>query len=342
MEHGGVTYSTTGWIFLADLNNDGWLDLVVPQVGADRSFILWGGPKGFSMERCQMLSAERAASVQAADLTGNGYLDLILGGHVRSSQGPSDSFIYIYWNGPDGLTEHNRLLLPSRGVNAMSVADFNNNGLLDLFACNYQDTTERDIPCYLYWNRPGRGFSAFDRTDLPAHSASGCIAADFNEDGWVDIAIANHKMHGNHVGMSAVYWNGPDGFSTKDVTDLPTRGPHGMMTVDPGNIMDRSDEAIYTSCAHQLPEGARVTGIEWEARLTVKTWVKAQVRSAQIQAGLASAPWQGPRGENSWFENGQEAAQMQQAGAWIQYRLALGARNSGRTPRVTAVSVNYR
>ncbi|MDP7743019.1 MAG: VCBS repeat-containing protein [Lentisphaeria bacterium] len=336
----GVTYSEPRWIFVADLNNDGWLDLVVPQIASDRSFILWGGAEGFSMARSQVLSVERAACVQAADLTGNGYLDLILGGHVPSAEGPRDSFLYIYWNGPEGLTEHNRQLLPSRGVNAMSVADFNNDGRLDLFACNYQDTTERDIPCYLYWNRPGKGFSAFDRTDLPAHSASGCIAADFNEDGWVDLAIANHKMHGNHVGLSAVYWNGPDGFSTRDVVNLPTRGPHGMMAVDPGNIMDRSDEEIYTSSACQLPAAARVTGIEWEAQLAAKTWVKAQVRAAATREELGRVPWQGPRGENSWFENGQEAAEAP-TGVWIQYRLALGARNSGRTPRVTAVTVHY-
>ena len=114
-----------------------------------------------------------------------------------------------------------------------------------------------------------------------------------------------------------------------------------MMAVDPGNIWDRGEEEYYTSCAHKLPEGARATGIDWEAKLDVKTWVKAQVRVAEREAGLANAAWQGPGGADTWFERGGQTGGLKQGGPWVQYRLALGARNSGRTPRVTAVSVRY-
>ena len=82
LEHEGFVYNESRWIYLADLNNNGWLDLVVPQIAYDRSFVLWGGPEGFSMAHCQVLSVVRAGCVRAADLTGNGYLDLIVGGHM--------------------------------------------------------------------------------------------------------------------------------------------------------------------------------------------------------------------------------------------------------------------
>ena len=56
LEKDGVLYDDVRLISLADWNNDGWLDIYVPQVTENRRFILWGGPKGFSMDRSQMLA----------------------------------------------------------------------------------------------------------------------------------------------------------------------------------------------------------------------------------------------------------------------------------------------
>ena len=329
------------WIYLADLNNDGWLDLVVPMIVDDHSFIFWGGPAGFSRERSQVLSVVRAGCARAADLNGNGYLDLIMGGHMPAHTGPHDSFVYIYWNGPDGLREDNRTMLPAKTINSMAIADFNNNGLLDIFICSYHAVGERDIDSYIYWNRPGRGFSAADRHRMFTHSASGCVAADLNENGWIDLAIAYHKVWGDHLGYSGIWWNGPGGFDEKLVTTLPTIGPHGMTAVGVGNIMDRGPEEYYTSRPFQMPDGATVRTIEWEAGAPAKTWVKAQVRCATTEAGLAKAPWIGADGAESWLENGQTVGAKAGAGPWVQYRLALGATNSLSTPRVTSVTLSF-
>ncbi len=341
MEHEGIVYNEPRWIYLADLNNNGWLDLVAPQIAYDRSFILWGGPKGFSMERCQALSVVRGACARAVDLTGNGYLDLIIGGHMPSQDGPHDSFVYIYWNGPHGLREERRTLLPASAVNAMSVADFNNDGLLDLFICSYHDGRVRDIDSYIYWNRAGRGFAAADRTRLFTHSASGCVAADLNANGWIDLAIANHKVNGDHIGHSAVWWNGPEGFSEERVTWLPTSGPHGMVAVGPHNIADRGPEEYYLSAPFKLPADACVTEIAWQAEIPPQTWVKAQLRFADASEELEEATWMGPDAGDSWFENRQTVRAEECAGRWVQYRLALGAWNSCGTPRVTEVKVHY-
>lgn len=337
----GTTYKEARWIHLVDLNNNGWLDLVVPQIVDDRSFILWGGPDGFSMDRCQMLSVERAACVRTADFTGNGYPDLVLGGHIPSRGAPHDSFVYIYWNGPDGLSEDRRCMLPTAGVNSMAIADFSNNGLLDLYVGSYGDNKVRDLDAYIYWNRPGRGFSAADCKRLFTHSGSGCIAGDFNEDGWIDLAVANHKVWGDHKGYSEVWWNGPDGFDAKRTTRLPTSGPHGMTGIEPGNTLDRGPEEFYDSSAFRLPDDATATGISWQADIPAKTWVKAQLRFAPTREALATAAWLGPAGASSWYDNGAAVSASACAGHWLQYRLVLGATNSLRTPRVTAVEVEY-
>ena len=340
LERDGVVYDEPRWVCLADLNNNGWLDIFVPDAAKDRSTVLWGGPDGFSMDRSQMLSVHHAACARPADLTGNGYLDLIVGGHVTSLHGPHESFAYIYWNGPDGLREDRRTLLPANAVNSMAVADFNNDGLLDLYIGSYTSATERDIDSYIYWNREDRGFSATDRTRLFTHSASGSLAADFNENGWVDLAIAYHRVESEHKAYSAVWWNGPDGFDEKKVTLLPTGGPHGMSSVDPGNLSDRGPDEYYASAPFELPDGSSVESVSWEAKTPPKAWVKAQLRSADTREGLETAAWEGPDGTETWYKNGQRALRGRHR-RWVQYKLALGSTNSLSTPRVTRVDVHY-
>lgn len=178
------------------------------------------------------------------------------------------------------MSEDRRTLLPANGVLSIGVADFNNDGFLDLFVPSYSDSKSRDLDSYIYWNRPNRGFSASDRKRLFTHSASGCIAADFNDDGWIDLAIANHKVEGDHLGWSAVWWNGPNGFSEKHLTRLPTSGPHGMVCVDPGNVLDRSHEEFYISIPFKLLGLKRFLRILWDADTPIKTWVKAHLRCA--------------------------------------------------------------
>ena len=328
MERDGELYDDPRWVYLADLNNDGWLDLFVPQIGSDRSFILWGGPQGFAMDRLQMLSVWHAACARAADLTGNGYLDLIVGGHEPSPEGPHDSFAHVYWNGPGGLRDDNKTLLPGNAINSIAVADFDNDGRLDLFVASYHDGKQRDIDSYVYWQRES-GFSAADRTRIPTHSASGCIAADFDDDGWTDLAIGYHRVEAEHKAHSAVWWNGPDGFSERRVTTLPTDGPHGISNIEPGSIVDRSPEEHYVSPPFQLPPGEVVQDISWEASVPASAWVEAHLRFASSENGLSAAPWLTPHEASA------------HPGKWLQHRLTLGADKGMSTPRVTEVTVVY-
>jgi hypothetical protein len=342
MELSDQTYQEPRWIYLADLNGDGWLDLFVPQIIDDRSFVLWNGPEGFSVERAQLLATGRISCAQAADLTGNGTLDLIVGGHTPSADGPHDSFMSVYWNGPNGLSDDRKTLLPANGINAIAVADFNRDGHLDLFCSNYHDARVRDIDSYLYWGMEGGRFSATNRQRLFMHSASGALAVDFNEDGWIDLAAAYHKVYGDHQGHSAVWWNGPEGFREDRTTTLPSLGPHGLMRFGMGNQRDRGPEELYVSAPREVPAGARLTALEWEAELPPRTWLRAQVRSAATEEALAEAAWTGPAGLESWFTDSGDIAAEVPLGPWVQYRLALGATNACGTPRVSAVTLSWK
>jgi hypothetical protein len=147
--------------------------------------------------------------------------------------------------------------------------------------------------------------------------------------------VANHKVDGDHRGFSSVWWNGPDGFNINRRTDLPTEGPHGISSIEPGNVLDRGPEEYFTSTAYKLEESSKLESISWEGETPEKTWVKSAVRFAASEDRLENAEW------SEWFEREENIEEYLSAGFWVQYKLALGAINSLRTPRITKVTVNF-
>ena len=329
-------------LVLADFDRSGWLDLAVAPAGRNRCVILRGGPDGFSTERSLVLPTSFSAGHPVAhDLTGNGYPDLLLGGGKPNPGQPHDSFNHIFWNGPDGLRADRQTQLPSNCGHGLAVADFNGDGVPDLLSCGYQSAVDRDVDAFIYWGNRETGFRARDFTRLRAHSSAGCLAADFDGDGRVDIAIANHKTFGDHVGESFVYWNGPDGFSEQRVTRLPTVGPHALAFAQPRNQIDGSEQEYYVSEPYRLPEGAIVQRLDWEVEHARSTWVRAQIRTAATPEQLDDEPWRGGRENDEWLGRRQPLRAGATRGRWMQYRLALGASNGGCTPRVREVRVEY-
>ena len=315
------------WPSAVDVNGDGWMDIIMT-TGINHAYILYGGPDGFSLERSQKLAVRHSIGATAADLTKNGYPDIIIGGHTDTPKKgdlrlrePHHSYVYIYWNGPDGISEDNKCILRGDAADSFAVADFNNDGWLDVFAGSYHGGVDRDINSFLYWNREGH-FKELDRDLLYAHSATGCMAADFNEDGYIDLALANHKVDGDHTGWSAVWWNGPNGFNTERQTHLPTKGPHGMISNNIGNIMDRSFNEYYYSEEYKVDADTKVKGISLEADIPAKTDVICDVR-------VNGGEWQKPEGV------------ALKAGDTLEYRLNLYAYNCLRTPRITKVTVDF-
>ncbi|MBQ4528535.1 MAG: VCBS repeat-containing protein [Clostridia bacterium] len=322
-------------MFCADFNGDGWLDLFVPQLYGTNSFILWGGPDGFSTENMQTLATDGAVTGNAADLNGNGYLDLVLGGFTALGKSQvKESYITIYWGGPDGYKENRKTQLPAFCINDLTIQDFNNDGILDIYACAYYGVRTRDTDSVIYFGSKDGIFYQDNKKRIFNNSGTGCLSGDFNGDGYIDLAVASHKKQGNHVCESFVYWGGPDGINTERYTPLPGRGPHGMSTVDVGNIMDRSDSEYYVSETFEIPDGMTATKVSWIAQNGKSTWVKMQLRCASSIQELDNTKW------SESVENGDDITKLNLKG-FLQYKLELGARCGAGTPRVTEVTVDF-
>ena len=331
----GIEHADPRFMSTADLNRDGYLDLVVPTLGRHPGLLIyWGGPDGFDPSRTTVLETGGVVSSRVADLDGDGWLDLVIGGFKGND--PRDDYrtsVYIYWGGPEGFSNDRRTELPGYFPADVAVADLNNDGVLDIVVANYNAYQNRDTDSYIYWGAPGGDFDPKRMTRLFQHSACGLLVADFEETGWPDIAIANHKTYGDHPGNSYIWRGGPDGFQESDSIALPTRGPHGISHQDIGNVYDRGPEEVFTSRVFELDMPGVLDAVHVRGTFPDKTWTQLQLRTATTHEALESAEWGKRR-----FETAEENIGLPLA-AFVQYRLVMGAVNSVATPRVTEVEL---
>ena len=333
---------------VADLNQDGWLDVILPTWGG--VLVFWNSRQGFDVQQKTTLSCESAVASKVADLDGDGHLDIVVAnlfarakGSVgfQSFGGDSRANTYVYWGSDNGYEAERRLVLPSVGNEDVAVADLNRDGHLDLVLSSYHAGYTRSHPSYVYWNGPD-GFDQARVTMLPTDSAAGILVQDFNLDGHEDILFANHKRDGNHRCNSFLYWGSGAGFFPERRTELPGRGPHNMTSVDAGDIYQRQDRYNYVSVPHDMGPAAKLERLAWQGQTPHRTSLEFQLRTAATRDGLASAKWTGPEGAGSYFRESPAVIDAQPPPhRWIQYRASLVSTNSANSPVLESVAVRY-
>ena len=201
---------------VADLDDDGFPDLVFLYPGRRPTAISWGSKAGYSSENQTDLPVEGALSNAVADLNRDGFLDIVYGVPGKNQKQPAKTI--IVWGNEKRFEEARTTEweLGASLLEASAIADLNHDGHLDLiFPLMYTDYSE------IYWGADG-GYDPQRKLRLPSDGPGHVVPADLNADGWLDLFfVAGASASRKTVNTQAfLYWGGPAGFSPDRRTTL--------------------------------------------------------------------------------------------------------------------------
>jgi len=217
---------------VADLNNDGYQDIVFSNLHNDSSFntnsaIYWGAASN-PYSTSTPLATHGAEGNSVADLNHDGYLDVVFSNYSNDSSVNINST--IYWGAASNPYATSTSLATS-SADGSSIADLNNDGHLDIVFANFWNGSSYDINSTIYWGAESDPYTT--STPLATHGAHGTSVADLNHDGYLDIVFSNNR-YGSFNTNSVIYWGAAsDPYSTS--TPLATSGAAGNSIADLNN-----------------------------------------------------------------------------------------------------------
>jgi uncharacterized repeat protein (TIGR01451 family) len=181
----------------ADYDNDGDQDLFVANTNNENNFLYRNNGNGnFTKITAGAIVNDGGQSVGAswADYDNDGWLDLFV-----ANAGNQNNFLYK--NNRNGtFTKITAGAIVNNGGHShgSAWADVNNDGWLDLFVANDQNSIN-----FLYMNNKNGTFTAVDYRLSPfttgGSNSFGSAFADYDNDGDMDLFVANHDNQNNQL-----------------------------------------------------------------------------------------------------------------------------------------------
>ena len=185
----GSTFASGGGYMLGldlgDVNNDGWLDVVIGQDGKNfgtpsSKVYLNNHSGGFTFNANIGPSNDITDSIALGDVNGDGNLDFVTGNH-RQSQGNK---VYL-GNGLGGFTYFRTIEVGYQTL-SVTLGDLDKDGDLDLVT-GVQDQSNR-----IYLNNGAGVFTFAAGMGLASDNTSSLALADVDNDGDLDVVEANN------------------------------------------------------------------------------------------------------------------------------------------------------
>jgi hypothetical protein len=326
---------------IADLNNDGHLDLVLTDMDTPYIEIFWGAPRGnYTRDNMQRLRCSQALGAEIADLDADGWLDLVLGGGWDyENMGLPTENLTIVWGDPHGYVSSRLSELEAFNANELCVADLNKDGNLDIITSNYHGDDTRSIPAFIYWGQGGRSYSEQNRSSLPAESSSHVAAADYNMDSWIDVLVSNHIEDGRHTAGTYLYWGGAEGYSHTRRHWFQSFGVHLGMARDLGNIFTRQRREEYVSAPVEWATDKQPVKLLWRGHEPAGATLNFQFRSGPSKNSLKRAEWTGPSGPGSDYKSTGTTLSIPAEHTHGQYRAIFRSETGAVWPTLAKVTI---
>lgn len=184
---GGI--QTVSW---GDVENDGDADLFLGNTTGNNYLLINHGNAHFEIDTASIVSKEGTGTSTASwgDYDGDGYLDLFVGRFNLQN--------FLYHNNGNGTfskVTSGTLLNDSWKTYSSKWADLDNDGDLDLFQTTSGNGLASPNKNVIYKNTGGGSFTKVNSGSvyLENRSSTGCGIADINNDGALDILIANRS-----------------------------------------------------------------------------------------------------------------------------------------------------
>ena len=250
-------------VSIADIDRDGYLDLVFANQNDDKSrivdsYVYWGGKDGFDTQAGRTtLGTLGATDSEVADFDHDGKLDVIFCNQYTDGAGAVAGNVnsYIYWNEGQRTFSATPTKLATHNCQGVAVASLNptEDDHLDVVFTNFWNGNY-NTDSFVYWGQPGRTFLTTP-TKIPTVGARSVSVADLNTDGQVDIVVSNQWDGANFALGSYIYWGGVGrAFAPAQRSEVPTVGVEGnfIAHLDGDNALDLFFGSFFNGSSHDL------------------------------------------------------------------------------------------